>query len=82
MKPINATTINTNTNIHFLSTLGKITYFSPLRDDCLPEADFVYLPGGYPELYLSELSMNSGMRESIHSFVEVGGGMWGDDVSL
>ena len=59
-------------NIHFLSTLGKITYFSPLRDDCLPEADFVYLPGGYPELYLSELSMNSGMRESIHSFVEVG----------
>ena len=60
-------------NIHFLSTLGKITYFSPLRDDCLPEADFVYLPGGYPELYLSELSMNSGMRESIHSFVEVGG---------
>jgi len=57
----------------FLSTLGKITYFSPLRDDCLPEADFVYLPGGYPELYLSELSMNSGMRESIHSFVEVGG---------
>ena len=38
-------------NIHFLSTLGKITYFSPLRDDCLPEADFVYLPGGYPELY-------------------------------
>ena len=59
-------------NIHFLSTLGKITYFSPLRDDCLPEADFVYLPGGYPELYLSELSMNSGMRESIHSFVEWG----------
>ena len=57
-------------NIHFLSTLGKITYFSPLRDDCLPEADFVYLPGGYPEFYLSELSMNSGMRESIHSFVE------------
>ena len=72
-------------NIHFLSTLGKITYFSPLRDDCLPEADFVYLPGGYPELYLSELSMNSGMRESIHSFVEVGASCWrnvGDDVSL
>ena len=63
-------------NIHFLSTLGKITYFSPLRDDCLPEADFVYLPGGYPELYLSELSMNSGMRESIHSLCGSGASCW------
>ena len=47
---------------------------------------FCLFAGWIPELYLSELSMNSGMRESIHSFVEVGGqvagGMWGDDVSL
>lgn len=60
-------------NIRLLSALGKITYFSPLRDDSLPESDFVYLPGGYPELYLAELSANSGMRASIHSFVEAGG---------
>lgn len=60
-------------NIRFLSTLGKITYFSPLKDDRLPETDFVYLPGGYPELYLTELSANSRMRESIHAFVERGG---------
>lgn len=60
-------------NIRFLSTLGKITYFSPLKDACLPEADFVYLPGGYPELHLSELTANSGMRESIRSFAEAGG---------
>lgn len=60
-------------NIRFLSTLGTIAYFSPLKDDRLPEADFVYLPGGYPELHLAELSANAGMCGSIRSFVEAGG---------
>ena len=38
-------------NIEALERQGAITYFSPLNDERLPDADFVYLPGGYPELY-------------------------------
>lgn len=37
-------------NLDRLSELGKITYFSPVYGSDLPEADLVYLPGGYPEL--------------------------------
>lgn len=60
-------------NIRFLSRIGHVSYFSPLKDSFLPEADFVYLPGGYPELYLPELSENQGMLESVRSFAEAGG---------
>ena len=40
--------------------------FSPLYDaEFPPEADGLYLPGGYPELYAARLSQNRAMRESI-----------------
>ncbi len=39
-------------NINVLKQLGEVTFFSPLRDEKLPETDFLYLAGGYPELYL------------------------------
>ncbi len=32
--------------------------FSPLANDPVPEADFVFLPGGYPELYAGQLASN------------------------
>lgn len=60
-------------NIQLLHRLGKVTFFSPLKDTTLPESDFVYLPGGYPELYLSELSSNQPMLRSIRQYVEAGG---------
>lgn len=34
----------------------EITRFSPLANDPVPEADFVYLPGGYPELHAQTLA--------------------------
>ncbi|HKJ10636.1 MAG TPA: cobyrinate a,c-diamide synthase, partial [Gammaproteobacteria bacterium] len=38
-------------NLDLLQSLGaKLVFFSPLTDACLPPADAVYLPGGYPEL--------------------------------
>ncbi|MCD8194164.1 MAG: cobyrinate a,c-diamide synthase, partial [Tannerellaceae bacterium] len=52
-------------NIHRLERLGKISWFSPLKDRELPDAGFVYLPGGYPELYLPALSGNKSMLQSI-----------------
>lgn len=58
-------------NIEYLRNLGSITFFSPITDKKLPShSNLVYLPGGYPELYLSELSSNKPMLESINSYIE------------
>lgn len=60
-------------NIEYMKRIGIVSYFSPLYDKQLPESDFIYLPGGYPELYLSELSNNRTMQDSIRHYVEAGG---------
>lgn len=60
-------------NIEYLKNRGTVTFFSPMHDKELPDADFVYLPGGYPELYLDKLSENKSMQESIRRYVEQGG---------
>jgi len=38
---------------------GRIEPFSPLAGDPVPDADAVYLPGGYPELHAETLSNSS-----------------------
>lgn len=53
----------------------EVVFFSPMRDKELPEADIVYLPGGYPELYADTLSGNRSMRDSVRDYVERGGRM-------
>jgi cobyrinic acid a,c-diamide synthase len=60
-------------NIQVLSGFGEIKWFSPLHDKVLPETDFLYLPGGYPELYARQLCENRNMRESIKNYCENGG---------
>jgi len=43
-----------------------LSYFSPLADESPdPSCDAVYLPGGYPELWASELAAASGFRSSM-----------------
>lgn len=59
-------------NIDRLNELGSVTYFSPLTDTVLPDADLVWLPGGYPEIYLDELSKNESMLASIRQYVDSG----------
>ncbi len=44
---------------------AELCFFSPLHGGRLPDAEGLYLPGGYPELYARELSENSAMRKSI-----------------
>ncbi len=61
-------------NISCLSNFGEITYFSPLHDKVLPPFDLLYLPGGYPELYLSQLSSNVDLMAQIRSDVDSGKG--------
>ncbi|MBD5543916.1 MAG: cobyrinate a,c-diamide synthase [Lachnospiraceae bacterium] len=59
-------------NIHLLEEYGaKIMYFSPLRDEKLPEGCHALLiGGGYPELYAMQLSKNKKMREQVKNAVE------------
>ncbi|CAL2095704.1 Cobyrinic acid A,C-diamide synthase [Tenacibaculum sp. 190524A02b] len=59
-------------NLNYLKELGEVTFFSPLHDNTLPEADIIYLAGGYPELYLEQLSTNTQMREAIKKAAEKG----------
>jgi cobyrinic acid a,c-diamide synthase len=56
-----------------LKTFERVVYFSPLHDVRLPEADMIYLPGGYPELYAESLSANCEMIAEIKAFAESGG---------
>lgn len=61
-------------NLDALAEAGaELIFFSPLRDAILsPEADGLYLPGGYPELYARALSENRSMRESVRQAVAAG----------
>ena len=53
-------------NLDWLIEMGAtLTYFSPLHDTALPEADAYWLPGGYPELHLSEISTNTAMKNAL-----------------
>lgn len=35
---------------------ASLKFFSPLADDAVPNADWVFLPGGYPELYAGRIA--------------------------
>ena len=53
-------------NLECLRKSGfKIKKFSPIDGESLPSADAIYLGGGYPELYLSELSSNKDFLDGI-----------------
>lgn len=55
-------------NLRLLKELGAEYYFfSPLNDEVLPEADALWLPGGYPELHTAQLSANHDMRAAIRA---------------
>ncbi|MBI9033683.1 MAG: cobyrinate a,c-diamide synthase [Bacteroidales bacterium] len=60
-------------NLEKLQEIGDITYFSPIHDEVLPEADLVYLAGGYPELFMEKLSQNTAMRSAILAYCKNGG---------
>ncbi|MEG0308622.1 MAG: cobyrinate a,c-diamide synthase [Clostridium sp.] len=60
-------------NIELLQEAGNIVYFSPLKDKELPkDVDFIYIGGGYPEVFKEELSKNKSMLESIKLALENG----------
>ncbi|MCB2292983.1 cobyrinate a,c-diamide synthase [Clostridium algoriphilum] len=72
-------------NLEILKEIGEVIYFSPIVDKELPSnIDFLYLGGGYPEVFKKELSENTSMLKSIkkaldnglHCYAECGGLMY------
>jgi len=60
-------------NLEWLQRMGaRLLFFSPLSDTELPEADALYLPGGYPELHAATLADNTPMQDAIRTFAEQG----------
>jgi cobyrinic acid a,c-diamide synthase len=63
-------------NLNALKSMGaQVVFFSPLKDQSLPEADALWLPGGYPELHAKALSENVTMRQAIQDFYQTGKGI-------
>jgi cobyrinic acid a,c-diamide synthase len=55
-------------SLDLLRAMGaELSFFSPIRDSGLPEADSLYLPGGYPELHHVALAQNTSMLTAIRA---------------
>lgn len=73
-------------NLELLENLGaEFVEFSPIKDEKLPDdISGIIIGGGYPEVYIKEISENKSMKESIHSkcaegipvYAECGGFMY------
>jgi cobyrinic acid a,c-diamide synthase len=66
-------------NLELLKAAGaELIYFSPLRDQALPNVDLLYLGGGYPEVHASRLTGNAAMRQAIGAFASHGGAIYAE----
>lgn len=55
-------------NLQVLEQAGaKLQYFSPLRNEVVPDCDALWIPGGYPELHIKALSEATQTRTSIQN---------------
>lgn len=61
-------------NLELLQNAGaELVFFSPLRDERLPENTCgIYMGGGYPELHASELENNVSMKKCISEAFDAG----------
>ncbi len=57
---------------------AEIAFFSPLADEPAPEADMIFLPGGYPELHAERLSQAHEFRGSIIKNASQGAVIYGE----
>jgi cobyrinic acid a,c-diamide synthase len=58
---------------------AAISFFSPLTDEPpAPEADAIYLPGGYPELHAGRLAYASRFLEGLHGAARAGKPIYGE----
>ena len=58
---------------------AEIVPFSPLDDERLPaDTDGLYLGGGFPELYATELARNDGLRTALQEHARQGGPIYAE----
>ena len=60
-------------NIDRLSAIGHVTYFSPLYSNNLPEADIIYIPGGFPEMFARQLHRRKTLMKQLKDYADKGG---------
>ncbi|NPB02716.1 MAG: hydrogenobyrinic acid a,c-diamide synthase (glutamine-hydrolyzing) [Methanopyri archaeon] len=63
-------------NMEFLSRACDVVHVDPERDSGLPDVDAVYVPGGYPEVYVE--SLNGRLMDELRAFAEEGGVVFGE----
>ena len=51
---------------------AELVFFNTLRDTRLPEADGLFIGGGFPETQMATLAANSGLRAQIRQAAEAG----------
>jgi cobyrinic acid a,c-diamide synthase len=55
-------------NLDTLAALGAdVAFFSPLAGESVPDADALWLPGGYPELHAAQLAQNRAFFDALHA---------------
>jgi cobyrinic acid a,c-diamide synthase len=60
-------------NLNLLSSLGaEIIRFSPIHDKTIPDVSGLYIGGGFPEMFLTQLEANQTMRHSILQAINSG----------
>ncbi|MCT8160588.1 cobyrinate a,c-diamide synthase [Pseudoruegeria sp. SHC-113] len=57
---------------------AEIAFFSPLANEPAPEADVIYLPGGYPELHVARLSAADTFTASLRAAHAAGTVIYGE----
>jgi cobyrinic acid a,c-diamide synthase len=51
---------------------ARLVPFSPLQDSQLPQADALFLGGGFPETHIEQLASNTALGGQIHDFIGQG----------
>lgn len=57
---------------------AEITTFSPLADETAPEADLIFLPGGYPELHAGPITAARNFKKSLRDAANKGTLIYGE----
>ncbi|MCX6030918.1 MAG: cobyrinate a,c-diamide synthase [Chloroflexi bacterium] len=60
-------------NLEALADAGaKLVFVDAFRDQALPAVDALYIGGGFPEIFMAELSANAGLRGDVKAKAEAG----------